>query len=449
MAVTMPWGEAVEVTMELGFPVNGFTLNDPTLGQLNGIGKLDGALEGIDVTDYVTSIGTNRGRPDQLQNFTAGTASIMLKNFDRRFDPTNEASPYWDATTGKSGVTPRRKVTISSGGDPLFAGRITDIDIGYEPVPVNATTENSFVTITAADDFVLLANAYTEAAITPTEEFSGDRVTAVLDLPEVDYPATRDIETGVAILGGGATYEIAANSNILSYLNQVATAEQGYFYVSSDGTLTFTKRISAQFSNIAAEFSDDGTGLPYRALSIVYGQEFLYNKVICSIVNGTEQIADDLVSQADYGISALNLSALLLSTDAQALTLAEDLLGKYANPEFRFDRIASLYNSLTSGQRTTATSLDIGAVVQITRNFVTGSPTEVVKAYSIEGIRHSITANDHSVEFLLAPVTILNELTLDDAILGRLDENNALAESDPLLPFFFDQSEFDSGYSFQ
>lgn len=427
MAVTLPWGESIEVTMELGFAVNKFTLDDTTLGKLDGIGKLDGALEGIDVTEYVTDIGTNRGRPDQLQNFTAGTATIVLKNFDRRFDPTNESSPYWDAVEGRSGVTPRRKVTISSGGTEIFVGRITDIDIGYEPVPSTNTQENSFVTITAADDFVLLANTYTEAAITPSEELSGARVTAILDLPEVNYPATRNIDTGVAVLGGGATFDIPANTNVLSYLNQVATAEQGYFFVAADGNLTFTDRISASFATIAAEFKDDGTELPYRALSIVYGQEFLYNKVVCSIVNGTEQVANDAASQADFGISTLNLSNLLLSTDAAALVLAQDLLDKYAVPEFRFDRITSLYNSLSAGQRSTITSLEIGQTIQITRNFVTGSPAQVVKQYTIEGIRHKMTANQHDIEFMLSPTTLLYELILDDVVYGVLDSTNALA----------------------
>lgn len=426
MAVTMPWGESIEVTMELGFPINKFTLNDATLGTLNGIGKLSGALEGIDVTSYVVSVGTSRGRPDQLQQFVAGTATIVLKNFDRRFDPTNEASPYWDADKGRSGVAPRRKVTISSGGELLFVGRITDIDIQYEPVQSGSSNENSFVTITAADDFVLLANAFTDADLTPAEEFSGDRITYILDQTEISYPLTRDIATGVAVLGGGANFLIDANTNALSYLLDVNNAEQGYLFVSRSGDLTFRERLSASFATIAAEFSDDGTAIPYQALSIVYGQEFLYNKVICSIVNGTPQISDDVASQADFGISTLSLTDLLLATDAGALELSQALLDLYALPEFRFDKIQSLYNSLSSGQRATLTDLEIGQVIRLTRNFVNGSPTEIVKEYSIEGIRHSISASDHRIELMLAPTVILSEFILDDAIFGILDSTNAL-----------------------
>ena len=89
MATTLAWGEDIEVTMELGFPINEFTLDDLTLGELDGIGKLDGAIEPVDVSEYVTTVSIGRGRPDQLQQFNAGTCSIELINTDRRFDPIN------------------------------------------------------------------------------------------------------------------------------------------------------------------------------------------------------------------------------------------------------------------------------------------------------------------------------------------------------------------------
>lgn len=427
MAVTMPWGESIEVTMELGYEINKFTLDDPIFGELDGIGKLDGALEGIDVTQYVVNVSTSRGRPDQLQQFVAGTASIQLKNFDRRFDPSNQASPYWDSVTGRSGIAPRRKVRIYSNGELIFVGRITDIDIEYEPVQPTATNENSFVTITAADDFVLLANAFTDSVLTPVEEYSGSRISYILDQPEISYPSTRSIATGVAILGGGANYVIDANTNALSYLLDVNTAEQGYLFVSRSGVLTFSNRIQPSFATIAAQFSDDGTQIPYQALSIVYGQEFLYNKVICSIPNGTPQVSDDLVSQAAFGISTLSLTDLLLATDAGALTLSAAQLDLYSMPEYRFDKIQCLYNSLNTTRRNTLTTLDVGSVIRITRNFVNGSPTQIVKEYSIEGIRHSISATDHRVEFMLAPITILYPLILNDATFGTLNSTNALA----------------------
>ena len=422
---TMAWGEDITVLMELGFLVNIFTLDSAEDGVL-GQDILGGTLVGDDVSQFCQEISISRGRSDQLQNFNAGTCTVRLLNRDRRFDPINESSPYWDVSTGKSGVTPRRKVTIFSDGVQLFTGRITDIDVSYEPNSPNATTENSYVTITAADDFVLLANTFTENAITPTQELSGTRVTTILDLPEVNYPVTRDIDAGAATLGGGATFNIDANTNVLTYLQSVATSEQGYFFVAANGDLTFTDRVAASFTAPSAYFSDAGTDIPYTSLSVMYGQEFLYNKVVCSVEGGTDQIANDVASQTEYGISTLNLSGLLLVDDAAALTLATDLLDRYKEPEYRFDRIQTIYNPLASGDQVTLTGVDLADVVRITRTYPTGTPASVTKDYSIENIRHVISPSSHTVEYGLAVADLVYAFILDDALYGVMDSTNAL-----------------------
>jgi hypothetical protein len=424
---TLAWGENIQIFMELGFPVDPFTLDSATLGVLD-TDIIGGAIVSDDVSQYAQEVSISRGRSDQLQNFNAGNCSVRLLNRDRRFDPINESSPYWNSVEGRSGVAPRRKVTVLSGGVALFTGRITDIDVSYEPNNPNATTENSYVTITAADDFVLLANTFTEAPITPTQELSGTRVTAILDLPEVDYPATsRDIDTGAATLGGGATFDIDANTNVLTYLQSVATSEQGYFFVAANGDLTFTDRISTAFAAISADFSDAGTDIPYTSLSVMYGQEFLYNKVVCQVEGGTDQVANDIASQTEYGISTLNLSGLLLVDDAAALTLANDLLDRYKLPEYRFDKLQTIYNPLGLGDQGTLTRLDIADVVSITRTYPTGTPASVTKEYSIENIRHVISPSSHTVEFGLAVADLVFPFTLDDPTLGVMDSTNALS----------------------
>jgi hypothetical protein len=425
MTTTMAWGEQVTVLMELGFEVNVFTLDSALDGVLDS-DYLDGTLIGDDVSQYTQDVSISRGRSDQLQNFNAGTCSVRLLNTDRRFDPINEASPYWNSVTGKSGISPRRKVTIISDGVKLFAGRITDIDVSYEPTRPNSTTENSYVSITASDDFVLLANTFTENAITPTQELSGTRVSAILDLPEVNYPATRDIDAGAATLGGGATFAIDTNTNVLTYLQQVATSEQGYFFIAADGDLTFTDRVSASFATISAHFSDTGSDIPYTSLSVMYGQEFLYNKVVCAVEDGTDQIANDSASQTNYGISTLSLSGLLLVDDAAALVLAADLLDRYKEPEYRFDKLQTIYNPLSSVDQGTLTGLDVADVVSITRTYPTGTPSSVTKAYSIENIRHIISPSSHTVEYGLAVADLVYAFTLDDATYGIMDSTNAL-----------------------
>lgn len=424
----MPWGEEISVTMEVGFPVRFFTIGSTTAGVIGGDTFIGGTLIGDEVAPYVQQISTNRGRPDQLAQFTAGSASITLWNGDRRFDPINEASPYWDASRGRSGVEPRRKVRIVCDGEPIFVGRITDIDVSYSPSRPSASSEDSTVTISAVDDFSLLASTYIETDLTPTEEFSGARVSSILDLGSVDFPPTqRDISTGTAVLGGGAPFMIEAGTNALTYLQDIATAEQGYLFIDRFGDLRFGDRILPTFANIVASFSDDGMGLPYSSLDVIVGSEFLYNRVVCTTIDGTDQVADDTDSQDEYGISTLSLDGLILKDDAAALELAGILLDRYARPEYRFDRLRTLYNGRTAGERTTLTQIEIGEEIEITRSFRTGTPATVTKAYSIEGIRHSITPEAHDVTFSLASAEILFPFIIGDPVFGIIGTTNAIS----------------------
>tara|TARA_R110000868_G_C10935976_1_gene766696 strand:- start:1479 stop:2768 length:1290 start_codon:yes stop_codon:yes gene_type:complete len=428
MAVEMAWGETITVSLGIGLISYEFTLDDLTLGRLNGAGRLDGSFEGVDVTQYCQKIEINRGRNDQTNsNFNTGVATLVLLNNDRRFDPNNTDSPYWNESLGRSGVTPRRRVTIQSGAETLFVGLITDIDIEYEPPMVGGDQENSTVTITCADDFVLLANTFIPEALEPVQELSGSRLEYVLDLASVNYPPlTRSIDTGTATLGGGAVFTIPADQQVLTYCQKIAEAEQGYFFVAANGDLTFSDRLSSEFANVSASFSDTGTDIPYTTLSIQYGQELLYNKVVCNIVDGVEQIVNDAASQLEYGVSTYSLHDLLLADDSDALELAEYLLDLYKLPEYRFDTISTIYNALSSVDQVTVSGLDISDVLSITRTYATGSPASVTAEYSVESIRHSITPNSHMVEYGLAVADLLYPFTLDSIIYGILDSTNAL-----------------------
>ena len=419
MATTLASGEQVTVLAEVGFITNFFVLDDIDAGVLNNTEfVLDGNLEGVDITEYCQEVSITRGRQDQFAQFNAGQCSLKLLNNDRRFDPINEDSPYWDTVAGRSGVVPRRKVTITSGTNFLFTGRITDIDVVYD---YNLST----VTITAADDFVLLANTNVEADITPSIELSGSRVNYLLDLPEINYPlATRDISVGLATLGA---YQIGANTNALTYLQQIATSEQGACFVAADGDLTFTDRLDASFALISAEFSDDGTNIPYTALEVIYGQEFLYNRIQATVQGGTVQIANDVSSQTEFGISTYSLPDLLLESDSEALTLANYLVAEYAEPQYRFDDIGLVVSAMSAPNRNAINALELQDVVSVTRTYTTGFPLSVTELYAVERLTHLITAGEHRVTVGLFNTEILFQLVLDDPIFGVLDSTNALA----------------------
>jgi len=414
MATTLVFGEQITVLAALGFVVREFTLDTSTL---NGDDVLDGTLEGVDISPYVRSMSINRGRSDAFSSFRAGSCVVVLNNNDRRFDPINETSPYWDATENKSGVTPRRRFQVLSGTTALFTGRITDIDVEY-------SFDLSTVTITAADDFVLIANTSIGTAFTPSAELSGTRVTNILDLPEVDYPTTtRDINAGVATLGA---YQVDANTNAAAYLQRVAQAEQGLFFCAADGDLTFTDRATSSFATSVATFADDGTGIKYQGIETIYDQKFLFNRVQVTREGGTVQAVDDATSQTEYGIATLTIDNSLLSSDTASLTLATKLLDIYKQPAYRFDNIQLVVSALTESNRNAVLAIEMGDVVTVTRTFATGSPASVSDDYGVERITHQVLPDRHVVTLGLYVADIVFPFELDDATFGVLDADNAL-----------------------
>jgi hypothetical protein len=419
MATTLASGEQITVLAEVGFITNEFTLDDAEAGVLDNTQYvLDGNLEGVDITEYCQEVSISRGRQDQFAQFNAGQCSITLLNNDRRFDPINTDSPYYDVAAGRSGVVPRRKVTITSGVNHLFTGRITDIDVVYN-------FQLSEVVITAADDFVLLANTVVEADVTPSVELSGARVDFLLDLPEIDYPlATRNISAGLTTLGA---FQINANTNALTYLQSIATSEQGACFVAANGDLTFTDRLDASFATVAAQFSDAGVDIPYTALQVIYGQEFLFNRIQATIQGGTVQVANNATSQTEFGITTLALPDLLLQSDSEALTLANYLVALYANPQYRFDDLGLVTSAMSAPNRDAVNALELQDVVEVTRTYATGSPASVTELYAVERLTHLITAGEHRVTVGLFNTEILFQLVLDDAVFGSLDSTNALA----------------------
>ncbi len=418
MATTLKSGEQIAVFMELGFPVDVFTLDSATDGVLNS-DYLDGTLIGDDVSPYIQNLSIARGRSSQLDQFSAGRCTVELLNNDRRFDPINESSPYWDPITERTGILPRRKVTVQLNGIDVYVGRIADIDVNYD------FNNLSTVTVSVVDDFVLLANAFTSTAFTPTEELSGARVTSILDRTEISYPAaTRDISTGTTTLGA---YQVDANTNALSYLQQCAEAERGLFFIAANGDLTFTDRVDSQFvPAIVTTFSDTGSDIPYQSLDVIYGQEFLYNRIQVTRDGGTQQVADDNASQTEFGISTYALDNALFASDTQALALADSLLSEFSEPRYRFDNIRVNLTGLSNIDRDVVNALEIGDIIEITRTYSTGTPASVTQPYAIERIAHSLTAGAHVIEFGLRFATLVFQFILNDATYGVLDADNAL-----------------------
>ena len=385
-----------------------FLLNDAFYGVLDTAGR--GTLGGVtmvDLTYLVESVNITRGRSRQLDQFNAGTATIAFDNASQILNPSNTASPYYPF------VLPRCPVQILANGIPIYTGLVTDWNLDYD------ISNQDMMYASCSDQFTVLANQSLNA-VTPSAEASGTRINTVLSYSEINYQGARAIDTGSSTLGA---YAIAQDTNVLNYLQLVNTSEQGYLFMSANGTLTFKDRSSVLNPVAGATFNTDGTGLPYQTLVNQYGDELLYNYIVTESPAGATQTTSNADSIALYQAQQYSITNLLNSTVSEVAGLGNYLLGKYQNPVLRFTGLSTQMAALSATNQNIILGLDMTSICTVVKNFVLGTPATETQTLIVSGISHNITPGSHIVSYTFESTDGNQYLTLDDAIFGTLDNN--------------------------
>ena len=400
-----------QTTTAFGTP---FQLDNATYGLLD-TGTL-GGYQMVDLTSMVQSVSITRGRNREMEQFNGGTAQMQIYDPTRLLDPLNTASIYYPF------VAPRQPVQVLAGGFTIYTGFVTDWDLDY-----GYTTNANVTTVACADAFTVLANQSMNA-VTPSAESSSARVAYVLTRPEVAYQGPYSVGTGSSTLGA---FPITEGTNVLTYLQNVATSEQGYLFIASNGTLTFTGRAAVLNPVSSIAFVDTGSGgIPYRTLQNQYGDELLYNYVQTrspaydtpppGIAAST---ASDPTSISLYQAQQLTKLDLLNSTVAETAALGQYLLGRYMDPVLRFTGVTVQLAALSTADQTTALSTDLTRIASVQKTYSVGTPASVTQTLIVSGIKHAITPGSHVVEYTFESADQSGYFTLDSALFGILDTN--------------------------
>jgi hypothetical protein len=410
MAKVMKWGETVKVLLDVGFLADAFTLDSSTL---DGGDTLDGSTDFVDITEYVTSVNINRGRATQLDTFNAGNCSIIAddKASGRQFDPLNTDSTWYQ---GALGIAPRRQVQVyggSAGTAAMFTGFIYDMNIDY------AEPQLSSAAITAVDALAQISQT-TLTGFSPSSELTSDRVNTILNRSEVAWStALRSIATGQATCGTVA-YEDATNA--LAALQAVQFAEDGRLFATRSGLIEFDARVSVSFGTAVASLGGTAVdAIPILSLSNLYGAETVVNRASVQISGGTvSSIANGTASQSEYGIKNFSLTDIPLATQSAGSALAENLVGRFADPVVRFSEATVLVNMLTVAQQEQIAALEIGDILSVTRVFESGAPLTVTQNVVVESIQHRLSPSRHEVNIGLGQIQLVLPFILDTSELN-------------------------------
>jgi hypothetical protein len=390
-----------------------FVLNDAVKGVLDNTEFTLGGDRFFDITDRLVSATTSRGKNTALDRIDAGQLNIVLDNFDRLFDPLYEDGFYY------SQLIPGREIRISCNGFPVIYGFVDDLDIAYEP------GNRSIVSFQASDALSnLTINNLPE--VTPTVELSGARVTRILDLPEVAWPTDkRSIDTGNSFM---SDTDISEGTQAVAYLQLVATSEAGEVFVSKDGNFVFKARNSPP-GVIDLFFTDEDsipgyTTVPFSELEVVYGSEQLYNRIVLSNdfpLFPEEAIAEDAESQLVYGARSYTADGLLNNDPEDLQFLADFLLARFKEPQYRFSSLSVVMDVLTEAQQNEVLDLEIGDIVQV-KFTPSGIPPAIEQYVRVIGISHDWSNNEKRINLALERLDF-SLFVLDDPVLGVLDED--------------------------
>jgi hypothetical protein len=411
---------APDVSVEFGFDLGqrdpfAFVLDDAVRGVLDGEEYTLGGERYFDITDRLVTTQIRRGKTQALDRIDAGILAVTVDNSDRVFDPLYEAGPFFGQ------LIPRRSVRVTSNGYPVFVGFIDDFDIQYEP------GVQSVVRIDASDALSVLTNAGLEE-FTPDSELSGARINTVLDRPEIDWPAElRDIDAGNSIM---LDSDVSEGTSALTYMQLVANSEFGTLFLSKDGKVTYRERNSVP-NTPDLVFSDqveagEYTGIQFADVNIVYGSENLYNRIALTNADifPEEAFAEDAVSQAVYGPRTLSQSGLLIQEPEQLQFLADFFLSRYKEPQYRFETVTVVLDTVNAENQDKVLDLEIGDVVQV--RFVPSDIPPAIEQYCrIIGINHDWNPGSKNISFALERLDFAIFI-LDDPVLGQLD-NDRLA----------------------
>jgi hypothetical protein len=417
------------ISVELGFTAGPTTAaymhaDDITRGKADtGTAAPDNLF--TNVTYALRGFTTRRGSSrveGPVVRYEAGTATVILHNSNRDFDPEHLTGPYVSGgvTQIQPMLTGRIRATWAGVTYDLYRG-FAD---GFDEDSGRVSPDYSETTLRMTDGFkVLTSNNRPAGAAAGSGEDSGARVNRILD--SVGWPAAdRQVSAGDTTLQA-----TTGEGTPLVELQAVADTEVGELYVDEGGRVTFRGRLSVLEDTRSATsqgtFGSAAGELKYVAAGRDYDGETIVNRVRISRAGGATQTAEDATSISRYLVSTHEKTDLLMQTDGDALAYAQFIVYQGKHPEKRF-------STLTVDPRADPDALfpqvlgrKIGDRITIRRR-PPGGGAPIEKDVFIRGISHSYTAPAKWLTvWTLESASKWQFMVADNAALGRADFNAA------------------------
>jgi hypothetical protein len=351
-----------------------------------------------DVSSRVLSVSIKYGRDRELDEYAAGTCSIVLDDRDNFITPGHS-----DSTMGNTQLIGREirvSAAVSGGSDSyssyLFRGLISDVD--YIP---DSGHQAAQTVLKCVDGFQLLSRARFNNQSFSAEKTSV-RTTNVLDLagyPDESNPNDRTIATGdVDCLSASGV-----SATALDYLQTIAKTENGKFLINHAGTPASTnfggvatfiaKNQSLLASGLTVSDANSLSSGQIQAeeIQLEYGSELLFNSYAFTPASGSVQTGSNSASVSKYGTRTLERT--LLSSAAEANNAGIYFIGLYDEPALRVAQVILQADMASTADAEKILHLNVHSSLDLSIK-PAGSSATLTGEYVVEGLTIDITPLD-------------------------------------------------------
>jgi hypothetical protein len=250
------------------------------------------------------------------------------------------------------------------------------------------------------------------------EELTGARLNRLLDqLGPGPLAPERDIDAGLSLLADGSL-----EGNVLRYmLDVIEASEQGLLFMTKAGLIAFRERLLAPRTT-ALQFTDSGVGIRYVGVEVDFGTDSMVNQAVVEFPDGA-RAAVNRTSQVRFGVTEKTLTTELAS-GAQAQTLADFIVARFGNPEFRVSKVTVDLRSLSAEHVQDVLGLELGdqADLVFTPN---GFGRQIALRNRVIGITHDVSVDRHTMSFAFEDLPF-DFFVLNDAVFGILDNTDGV-----------------------
>lgn len=394
-----------------------------------------------DISSYVQTVSVDRGRKDELAQFSTGTATFKLKNNDRRFDPEYASGAYYPNVTLRKRV--RFSVTYNAVTYRIYDGYATAWQQSY-----NVGNRAAWCSLECDDLFALLAPILIRTPLAsimqlgighlgPTgtdgrlgpgrplmdEEPSGTRILRILNLVGVPS-ALYSIAQGKSVMR--LEPQGTVTGKVLDYLQKVAASELGKLYVGTDGKVHYEGRFdytttTTQATSQATFVDTAGSSYKYEDLKFDFSDKWLTNEVTRTRDGGEDVRTVAKTSQTTYGVASGRGSAtgLLNATNADLGGQGRFIVNRFKDPKTRVTDItvAPLHTPATLWPQ--VLGRELGDRITISRT-PQGIGSAVSNDHWIENVSHTadVSTQSWSTSWGLSDVDTTSYFRLGTSHLG-------------------------------